>query len=146
MLCECITTANAILKDQMTLCTTLLLSYTIIGTTKASQIPRDGLSPSSPCRLAYRGPSKFYTSKECQCGLYYHTKKHTLACLGTPLTFLSVLVSKRPQFQVASVWTYLFFIFLFFFYFSLLLFKARGYGDEGIQPKTNAKTGVVSEG
>ncbi|KAF9369625.1 hypothetical protein CPB97_003440 [Podila verticillata] len=35
-------------------------------TTKASQIPRDGLSPSSLCRLVYKGPSKFYTSEECK--------------------------------------------------------------------------------
>ena len=44
VLCKCVTVAYAIYKDQMTLCTTLSFSYTIVGTTKASQISRDGLS------------------------------------------------------------------------------------------------------
>jgi hypothetical protein len=47
-----------------------------------------------------------------------------------------------PGFQVASVWTYLFFFFFFFFYY----LRGKGYGDEGVQPKTSAKTGVESEG
>src|ERR1700722_11753594 len=58
----------------MTLCTTLLFSYTIIGTTKASEIPRDGLSSSSLCRVDYLGPSKLCNSEELvrPCGLYYY--------------------------------------------------------------------------
>jgi hypothetical protein len=42
VLCECITAAKV--NIFMTLCTTLSFSYTIVGTTKVSQISRDGLS------------------------------------------------------------------------------------------------------
>jgi hypothetical protein len=54
VLCECVTAAllhmlfaktrSVKVNILMTLCTTLSLSYTIVGTTKASQISRDGLS------------------------------------------------------------------------------------------------------
>ena len=54
VLCECVTAAllhmlfaktrSVKVNIFMTLCTTLSLSYTIVGTTKASQISRDGLS------------------------------------------------------------------------------------------------------
>jgi hypothetical protein len=42
VLCECVTAAKV--NIFMTLCTTLSFSYTIVGTTKVSQISRDGLS------------------------------------------------------------------------------------------------------
>jgi hypothetical protein len=95
-------------------------------------------------RVVYlRGPLKLCNSEEPirQCGLYYHTTKHTLAFLGTSLTFWGVLVSKRPEFQAVSVWTC-----VFFFFFFLLFTGGRKVWGWGRPAKNECKNGCRERG
>jgi hypothetical protein len=112
----CAKTRSAKVNIFMTLCTTLSFSYTIVGTHQGEPDPKRWplsiVSVPTTHIIGFfiiwatniyddgkylSGDGSICNSEERQCGLYYHTKKHTLAFLGRSLTFLGVLVSKRPR-------------------------------------------------
>jgi hypothetical protein len=167
----CAKTRSAKVNIFMTLCTTLSFSYTIVGTHQGEPDPKRWplsiVSVPTTHIIGFfiiwatniyddgkylSGDGSICNSEARQCGLYYHTKNHTLAFLGRSLTLLGVLVSKRPRVPgrlCVGLVIFFFFFFSFFlsFFLSFYIINKRGrYGDEGIQPKTSAKTGAESEG
>ena len=68
------------------------------------------------------GDGPICNSEARQCGLYYHTKNHTLAFLGRSLTFLGVLVSKRPRVPGCLCVDSSSFFFFFFSFLSFFLY------------------------
>ena len=111
----CAKTRSAKVNIFMTLCTTLSFSYTIVGTHQGEPDPKRwplSIVSVPTTHIGFfiiwatniyddgkylSGDGSICNSEARQCGLYYHTKNHTLAFLGRSLTFLGVLVSKRPR-------------------------------------------------
>ena len=139
----CAKTRSAKVNIFMTLCTTLSFSYTIVGTHQGEPDPKRwplSIVPVPTTHIGFfiiwatniyddgkylSGDGPICNSEARQCGLYYHTKNHTLAFLGRSLTFLGVLVSKRPRVPGRLCVDSSSFFFFFSFFLSFYIINKR---------------------